>query len=103
LGLAAKRTSEDFLLALEKHKSSMARVWWKSRSAKVEIGLLIELTHPVSATHRKMLRLEAERLLAFGRHFSQIGGRHWFVPILARFPPYQGRASFFPQHFCGWS
>jgi hypothetical protein len=42
LGLAAKRTSEDFILAaLEKHKSSMAGQCRKSRFAKVQSALLV--------------------------------------------------------------
>jgi hypothetical protein len=85
LSFTAKRTSEDFILvALAEHDPSMARERRKSRSAKV---LLIKLTFTVAAEHRKMLRLEAKRSLAFGHHFSQIELRRWLAPYLARFPP----------------
>jgi hypothetical protein len=44
LSFAAKRTSEDFILvALGEHKSSMPRERWKSRCAKVQMALLIDL------------------------------------------------------------
>ena len=73
LGFAAKRTSEDFILAaLEKHKPIMPRERRKSRSAKVQIRLLIELVLYGFNEDRKMLPLSAKRLLAFGQHFGQI-------------------------------
>jgi len=82
LSLAAKRTS-DFILvvALGEHKPSMAGERWKSRSAKVEVGAAHRAKASISAEHRKMLRLEAKRSLAFGHHFSQIKLRkRWFAP-----------------------
>jgi hypothetical protein len=71
LSFAAKGTSEDFILvALAEHDPSMARERWKSRCAKVQIGPLIELRLCGVGEDRKMLCLEAERLLTFGHHFG---------------------------------
>jgi hypothetical protein len=87
LRFAAKRTS-DFILfvALAEHDPSMPRDRRKSRFAKVEVGAANQAKASVSTEHRKMLRLEAKRLLAFRKHFRQIKLRqHGFAPILVRF------------------
>ena len=48
---------------------------------KFTVGAAHRAKASVSAEHRKMLRLEAKRSLAFGHHFSQIKLRkRWFAP-----------------------
>jgi hypothetical protein len=55
---------------------------------KLKLALLVELRLYGFSEDRKMLRLDAERLLAVGWHFSQIKCRkRWFAPYLARFLP----------------
>jgi hypothetical protein len=73
LGFAAKRTS-DFILfvALAEHDPSMPRARRKSRCAKVEVGLLIEVRLCGVGADRKMLSPTAKRLLASAGQFWQI-------------------------------
>ena len=101
LGFAAKRTPGDFILvALGKHKPIMPTHRRKSRSVKVQIGTDESSYGFGSSEASKDAVLGAERLLAFGLHFSQIELRQrWFAPILARYyHPLSGAAPvFFPS------
>src|SRR5437773_11566625 len=82
LGFAAKRTPGNFILlvALGKHKPRIG-----TDESSYGFG---------SSEASKDAVLGAERLLAFGLHFSQIELRQrWFAPILARYyHPRAGRA-----------
>ena len=72
LSLAAKRTSDFILVALGEHDLSMPRDRRKSRCAKVEVGLLIEVRLCGVGADRKMLSRTAKRLLASAGQFWQI-------------------------------